>query len=115
MLRYVELLSETETSHRERCVSVRWGKAGETGEFFSILLKNHRPLRVIAKRAMVTHLGQYLLLLDHQNLAADMSRMQMAAIGQCIPLSRVEHVAGGNPNVLCFTRLQDHFSFHDKR
>ena len=56
-----------------------------------------------------------ILLLDHQNLAADMSRMQMAAIGQCIPLSRVEHVAGGNPDVLRFTRLQHHFSFHDKR
>ena len=84
-------------------------------EFFSILLKNHRPLRVIAKRAMVTHLGQDLLLLDHQNLAADMSRMQMTAIGQRIPLSGVEHVAGGNPDVLRFTRLQHHFSFHDKR
>lgn len=36
------------------------GWAGEKGDFVSILLKNHRPLRSIAKRAMVTRLGQYL-------------------------------------------------------
>jgi hypothetical protein len=116
--------SETRTMLGTRRVSdfgelsraAHWGWAGEKGNFVSILLKNHCPLRSIAKRAMVTHLGQYLyLLLNHQNLAADMSRMQMTAIGQCVPLSCVEHIAGGNPNVLRFTRLQNHFSFHDKR
>ena len=58
-LRYVELLSEARTP---------------LADFFSILLKKHRPLRNIAKRAMITHLCQERLL-DHQNLAADMARM----------------------------------------
>jgi hypothetical protein len=98
-LRYVELLSEARTT---------------LADFFSILLKNHRPLRVIAKRAMHIHFGQYFLLLDHENFAADMSRMQMATIGQRIPLSSIEHVAGGNPNVFRFAGLQYHFGFHHK-
>ena len=41
--RYVELLSEVRTT---------------LADFFSILLKNHRPLRNIAERAMVTHICQ---------------------------------------------------------
>jgi len=36
-------------------VSARRGWAGEKSDFFSILLKHHRPLRSIAERAMVTH------------------------------------------------------------
>ncbi len=85
-------------------------------DFVSILLKKPSPSPQYCKEGD-GHSPRPIpiLLLDHQNLAADMSRMQMTAIGQCVPLSRVEHVAGGNPNVLRFARLQDHFSFHDKR
>ena len=92
------------------------GWAGEKGDFVSVLLKKSSPSPQYRKEGD-GHSPRPIpiLLLDHQNLAADMSRMQMAAIGQCIPLSRVEHVAGGNSNVLRFARLQDHFSFHDKR
>jgi hypothetical protein len=92
------------------------GWAGEKGDVVSILPKKPSPSPQYCKEGD-GHSPRPTpnLLLDHQNLAADMSRMQMAAIGQCIPLSRVEHVAGGNPDVLRFTRLQDHFCFHDKR
>ena len=83
-------------------------------DFFSILLKNHRPLCDRAERAVVTHICQELLL-EHKNLAADMRRVQVTAIGQRIPLSGVEHVAGRDPDVLGFARLQHHFSFHHKR
>jgi len=38
------------------------------------MLKNHRPLRAVAERAVVTHIYEQLLL-DHKNLATDMSRM----------------------------------------
>jgi hypothetical protein len=40
-LRYVELLSEARTP---------------LADFFSILLKNHRPLCAVAERAVVTHI-----------------------------------------------------------
>jgi hypothetical protein len=98
-LRYVELLSEARTP---------------LADFFSILLKNHRPLRSTAERAMITHICREILL-EHKDLAADMSRMQMAAIGQRIPLCGIKHVAGRNTNVLRFARLQYYFGFHYKR
>ena len=56
----VEDRSEARTPLGTRRVSASQGWAGEKGDFFSMLPKNYRPLRVIAKRAMVTHLGQYL-------------------------------------------------------
>jgi hypothetical protein len=66
--------------------------------------KNHRPLRGVAERVVVAHICQELLL-DHKNLTADMPRMQLTAIGQRIPLSGVEHVAGRNPDILGLARL----------
>ena len=76
--------------------------------------KNHRPLRCITERAVVTHTYQKLLL-DHKNLTAEMPRMQVTAIDQRIPLRGVEHVTGRDTDVLSFARLQHHFSFHHSR
>ena len=112
---HIEDRSEARTMLGTRRVSARRGWAGEKGDFVSILPKNYRPLRSIAKRAMVTHLGQYRLLLDHKNFTTDMPRMQVATIDQRIPLSGVEHVTGRNTDILRFARLQYHFSFHHKR
>ena len=83
-------------------------------DFFSILIKNHRPLRAVAKRAMVTLICQEQLL-EHKNLATDMPRMQVTAIDQRIPLCGIEHVTGRNTDILGFARLQHHFGFHHKR
>ena len=54
-------------------------------------------------------------LLDHQDLATDVGRMQMAAIGQRVTLGGIKHVTRGNTDVLGFSRLQHHFSLHHKR
>src|ERR1041384_4340946 len=89
-LRYVELLSETRTP---------------LADFFSILLKKHRPLHDIAKRATVTHICRKRLL-EHKNLTADMPRMQVTAKNQRISLSGVEHVAGWNPGIHCVGHLK---------
>ena len=76
--------------------------------------KNHSPLRVVAERAVVAHICQELLL-EHKNLTADMPRMQVTAIGQRIPLSGVEHVAGRNPDILGFAWLQHNLCLHHGR
>src|SRR6185295_11030500 len=80
----------------------------------SILSKKHRPLHGIAKRATVTHICRKRLL-EHKNLTADMPRMQVTAISQRIPLSGVEHIAGWNPDILGFARLQHNLCLHHGR
>ena len=51
-------------------------------------------------------------LFQHQNFSADMSWMQVAAVGKAIALRGVKHIARRDADVLRLSRLQHQFGLH---
>lgn len=54
-------------------------------------------------------------LLQHQQLAADMGRMEMALINENIPRCRVKEIAGRDADILGLSRFQNDLRLEDGR